>query len=86
MPKSKEHLDDMIRQNIRHGRGYEKYPYQNILTEIQRVYHEGIEPAKLSVLEKQIGRVRHPTERNWLQESLDFQLSAKNLGYCVKPD
>lgn len=83
---NKEHEDDVIRQNIRYGRGEEKYPYQNILTEVQKVYHEGIEPAKLSVLEKQIGRVRHPGERAWLQDSLDFQISAKNLGYCVKPD
>lgn len=66
------------------------YAYKAILVKIQSIKHEfgsmnkQQRDAYIMTLESQISKVLLKTEREWLQDSLDFELSVLNLGYCIK--
>jgi hypothetical protein len=79
-----EHQLEQQKMEIRYGRTDQDYPYHKILCSIEDIQHVPIDAQALLTLEKQISRVKHPVEKEWLKNGLDFQLSANNLGYCVK--
>jgi len=75
---------------LRYGHIESTYGYKSILTKIQAIKHEfgsmnkKERDAYIMNLESQISKVLLKPEKEWLQDSLDFELSALNLGYCVK--
>jgi hypothetical protein len=74
--------------SVRYGKS--NYGYKSTLTKIQAIKHEfgSMTPQErrnyISALELEIGKILLKPEKEWLQDSLDFELSALNLGYCVK--
>jgi hypothetical protein len=63
-----------------------EYLYRGIFNKIRSIEYDGIETKALKSLEAQISRVHDPREREFLQNSLDFHLCGRNLGYPQLPD